>query len=251
MNAFWQLVRQDVKRAWPTASVLIAIYVAWLLIMRSTLQPGSPVFDTVITRITPIYLGVAVWRIIQSLNIWSSPRMHLLLALPIPGVIATGAAFLALWLELVVYGWIAVGGAALLTSFDGPPLVGLHGQTVGWTDWFTIFLRLFVFIAIIAAILIAVVQFSWLLGRTFRGYHGAVSILTNIGLLWVFLRLGAAVERWLNWDVPLTLYWLAEGYNVRGLSQITINSLPLLTMLVLSAVLFWLGARLFEARIEV
>lgn len=252
MNAFWQLVRQDVKRAWPTATVLIAAYVVWLMMMyRSSLQPGFPVFETVITRIIPIYIAVGIWHSIQRFSIWNSSRMHLLLSLPTAGMVVTGAAFLVLWLELVAYGLIVFGGASLLSSFSGSPLLGLDGEAVGWISWLSIFLRLLVFIALIAAILISIAQFSWLLGRTFRRYHAPVSIITACGLLWIFLRLGMAIGSWSTWDLPFTLYFLAEGYDVRGLMQITLNMLPLLAMLALAYVLFWLGARLFEARIEV
>lgn len=251
MSAFWHLVRQDLNRVWPAIAILIGTFVVWLMIYQSMLQPGSPVFSALLYRMILIYIAVAIWRGIHSFGVWSTSRMHLLLSLPTPGIITTGAAFFVLWSELILYGLAIFSGASLLSSLSGLPLIGLGDEVVGWSGWLTIFLRIFLLIAIIAAIFISILQFSWLLGRSFRLYHGPVSILTLVGLLWIFLRLGMAIGSWGTGEIPFTFYLLAESYEARGLTKMTFNLMPLLGMLGLSGVLFWLGARLFEERIEV
>lgn len=248
---FWHLVRQDLIRAWPKILMLIGVFTAWLIYFGTTIQDGMLVFAAVIQQMILILVAVAIWRSMQSFSLWSTSRMHLLLSLPIPGVVATGATFMVLWVEVILYGLAVFGGAAIVSSIGGMPVTGLEGEALVWTNWLAVFLRYFVFIAMLAAILIAITQFSWLLGRSFRAVHGPVSILTFIGLSWIFLRLGMAVGNWEAWEIPFTFYSIAEGYEARGLAKLTLNLAPLLGMLGLSGVLLWLGSRLFEQRIEV
>lgn len=248
---YWHLVRQDLIRAWPKMFTLIGVFTLWLLFLAAGIGSGPGAFSIVILQTSMVFVAVLIWRGIQTFGVWNTERMQLLQSLPVSGVYATGAAFFVLWIELVLYGLAVVVGAMLLSSLGGIPLTGFEGEALLWVDWLAIFTRLTVLIAIVVAILVAMVQFSWLLGRTFRSVHGPLSILTFLGLTWIFLRLAMNIGSWASLEIPFTLYAIAEGHEARGLAKITLNLAPLLGMLGLSGVLFWLGARLFEDRIEV
>lgn len=186
-----------------------------------------------------IWRAIATWR-----REWTGNHMLLILSLPVPGWQITSAKLLALFLEVLLYGMVhSIGFMPYMLPEFSLTLPGYLTLSL-WVAGGALYL------ALISCCFFLTVHFAYLAGRLVSRGGWLVALAAFFTSLWAAIRLGGLLSPLLQWLPRVPFYGLSIASGTVNRTVIYIQVAPLVGVLLVLALLFWLSARWVERDLE-
>lgn len=182
---------------------------------------------------------------------WNRDTIYLLLSLPVSGLTILGVKLLSVLIQLAVFLAVTIVGVLVMYNFTFPYVFGELAPYMS-AEWMVgTGAKLVLLGTLLSALIIMVIQFSYLAGRLFGRFQGLISIWVLFVVSWLIQRLAQLTYPLFSWipRVPFT-GWVQSG-ELFYRQEVQLDIAPLVASVALASAFFWLGAYLLEREIEI